>query len=129
MYVPVDTTRSIKIGSCSTFLKEYHILFTTEFPFSFASSNNPCLMIDALSIVVVCCSLWREFSARANIDKSKQRIRPASMFSNVQLALDLFLQAYFLGRVSGYVFTAWAWRSWQSLGVVAVLDACGFQKA
>lgn len=55
--------------------------------------------------------------------------RPASMFSNVQLALDLVLQTYFLGRINGYVFIGVAWRSWQSLGVVAVLDACGFQQA
>lgn len=56
-------------------------------------------------------------------------VEPASMFSNVQLALDLVLQTYFLGRINGYVSIGLAWRSWQSLGVVAVLDACGFQKA
>lgn len=51
------------------------------------------------------------------------------MFSNVQLALDLVLQTYLLGRIKWYVFIGLGWRSWQSLGVVAVLDACGFQKA
>lgn len=56
-------------------------------------------------------------------------VEPVSMFSNVQLALDLVLQTYFLGRINGDVFIGLAWRSWQSLGVVAVLDACGFQKA
>lgn len=62
-------------------------------------------------------------------ESMQKYVEPVSMFPNVQLALDLVLETYFLGRINGYVFIGLAWRSWQSLEVVAVLDACGFQKA